>query len=130
VEGITSAHCKTMQAGTVFLQFHDGGRILLLHISDTATLISNTDIYWVENWLSFIHIVVLCLTFLIFWCNVNFVVEGIIHVVHVTLHDISRDDPCCNISYVLAFITSIGMWHHFNTLSPAPPKYLCPVLLA
>jgi hypothetical protein len=31
VEGITSAHCKTMHAGAVFLQFHDRGRILLLH---------------------------------------------------------------------------------------------------
>ena len=28
---------------------------------------------------------------------------------HVTLHDASRDDPCCNISNILAFITSIGM---------------------
>lgn len=129
MEGITFAHCKTMHAGAVFLQFHDGGRILLLHTSDTATFISNTDICWVENWLPIIHVVVLCLTFLIFCWNVNFIMKGVIRVVHVTLHD-SRDDPCCNISNILAFITSIGMWHHFNTISPAPLKYLCFILLA
>jgi len=84
VEGITYAHCKTMHAGAVFLQFHVGGRILLLHTSDTAAPISNTDIYWVEKWLPFIHTVVLCLTFLIFWWNVNFIMKGIIHVVHMS----------------------------------------------